>query len=57
MTLREFVRQNRTELTRIINRAIGNEENTSMNDHERELWVTNDECLYNWAKSEGVRLS
>jgi len=27
-----------------------------LNDRERRLWISNDEHLYLWAKSEGVRL-
>ena len=27
-----------------------------LNDRERHLWIANDESLYLWAKSEGVRL-
>jgi hypothetical protein len=26
-----------------------------LSDHERRLWVLNDEGLYRWARSEGVR--
>ena len=27
-----------------------------LNDEDRRLWVLNDEGLYNWARSEGVRI-
>lgn len=27
-----------------------------LNDRERRLWILNDEGLYNWARSEGVRI-
>lgn len=30
---------------------------TRMNDRERELWVLNDEGLYNWWKSERPRVT
>ena len=56
MTLREFIRTNRKALTAIINRACGNDEDSPMNDSDRETWVMNDEGLYNWARSEGVRI-
>jgi len=56
MTKRDFIRENRDELTRLINRAIGNESDEPMNDSERELWIMNDEGLYNWARSEGVNI-
>lgn len=28
----------------------------SLNDEERRQWILNDEGLYNWARSEGVRI-
>jgi hypothetical protein len=58
MTLREFIRENRNELDRAIARAMGRtvEELPYRNDEERRLWVLNDEGLYNWARSEGVRI-
>lgn len=27
-----------------------------LDDAERRLWILNDEGLYNWARSEGVRI-
>ena len=27
-----------------------------IDDEERELWILNDEGLYNWARSEGVQI-
>ena len=27
-----------------------------LSDEERRLWILNDEGLYNWARSEGVRI-
>lgn len=31
-------------------------EDYRINDEERRLWILNDEGLYSWARSEGVRI-
>ena len=54
MKLSEFIREHRQELDECIKRACPN--NARFNDDERRLWILNDEGLYNWAKSEGVRI-
>lgn len=56
MTLRQFIRENRAELDAAIARALGRDSNPIPNDREREMWVRNDEGLYHWARSEGVRV-
>jgi hypothetical protein len=56
MKLADFIRENREELDRCIARALGQDTNPLANDAERRLWVLNDEGLYNWARSEGVRI-
>lgn len=53
MTMREFIKKNRKELDEAIKRACPN---VRLNDEEREAWINNDESLYNWARSEGVRI-
>ena len=53
MTMREFLDENRGELSRLI-RAQPSLENIPLDDDELELWIANDEGLYHWAKSEGV---
>ena len=53
MTLREFIKQNRQELDTCIKRVVPN---VRLNDEERRLWVLNDEGIYNWARSEGVKI-
>ncbi len=55
MTLKQFIKENRAELDACIARALGQETNPLANDNERRLWVLNDEGLYRWARSEGVR--
>ena len=52
MKLRDFIRQNREDLDAIIRQGL-NQPNLRLNDEEREMWVLNDEGLYQWAKSEG----
>jgi hypothetical protein len=54
VTLRAFLRENRAELDAAITRACPNV--GTLNDNERRLWVLNDEGLYLWARSEGVRI-
>ena len=63
MTLREFIREHREELDECIARRMSVPGATVQvddlqyrNDEERRLWILNDEGLYNWARSEGVRI-
>jgi hypothetical protein len=50
--MRDFIRENREELDRLIKpHVVG-----SLNDNDRRDWIMNDESLYMWAKSEGVRV-
>lgn len=53
MTLREFIRENRQVLDECIRQVVPN---ARLNNEERRLWILNDESLYNWARSEGVRI-
>jgi len=53
MTMRDFIKENRAELDAAIKRMCPN---CGLNDEERRLWVLNDEGLYRWARSEGVRI-
>lgn len=56
MSLSQFIKENRAELDAAIARAIGRDKNPYPNDRERRLWVLNDEGLYLWARSEGVKI-
>jgi hypothetical protein len=53
MNMQDFIRENREELDECIQRACPG---APKNDNERRLWVLNDEGLYMWARSEGVRI-
>jgi len=56
MTFKQFIKEHRAELDACIARALGMEHNPNANDNERRLWILNDEGLYLWARSEGVRI-
>jgi len=58
MTLRQFIRDNRSELDAAIARgmSVSVDDLHRRNDDERRLWILNDEGLYRWARSEGVRI-
>lgn len=53
MTLMTFIRQNKAEIDAAIRQACPN---AKLNNHEREMWILNDESLYRWARSEGVKI-
>jgi len=53
MTMQQFIKENREELDNAIQRAAPG---SPRNDSERRLWILNDEGLYRWARSEGVRI-
>ena len=54
MSMREFIKKNRVALDQAIQTACPN--GPRLSDHERERWILNDEGLYRWARSEGVRI-
>ena len=55
-SLQQFIREHRAELDATIARALRCDTNPRANDEERRLWILNDEGLYHWARSEGVRI-
>ena len=67
MTIRQFIKEHRQELDEAINGAIYRYDGRGgrgkipdpppkRNDEERRQWILNDEGLYNWARSERVRI-
>lgn len=56
MSKREFIRQNRKEIDKIIRSGNGCSNIGSLNDSDREDWIMNVEYLYDWARREGVPL-
>jgi hypothetical protein len=75
MSIRDFIREHRSELKEAISRQLNHvprqascdcpksgtdhyhtDRNNRLDDAELRLWVLNDEGLYNWARSEGVRI-
>lgn len=64
MSMRDFITENKTELDIAIYRALNDwEQGTAnsisgmrLNNEDREQWILNDEGLYNWARSSGVRI-
>ena len=53
MNLQQFIKTNKSELDLCIKNVCPD---ICLNNDERRLWILNDEGLYNWAKSEGVRI-
>jgi hypothetical protein len=54
-SLREFIREHRADIDQAIRRVVRHPGFT-INDAERRQWILNDEGLYRWARSEGVRI-
>jgi len=53
MTLREFIKENKEELDKAIKKVVPD---AKLNNEERRLWILNDEGLYRWARSKGVKI-
>lgn len=57
MTLQKFIKENRLAIDQTILRILKYPgEFKNLNDKERRLWILNDEGLYNWARSEGIKI-
>ena len=54
--MKQFIKDNRQELDKIIKKRQGFCQYPRLNDTDRHEWIMNDEGLYNWARSEGVRV-
>lgn len=55
MNMRDFIKENRTEIDAGIRRALDRPD-YRLNDAERRQWIANDEGLYLWARGEGVNV-
>ena len=53
MSLRQFIRDNREDIDHCIKKRFPG---CRIDNAERRLWILNDESLYHWARSEGVRI-
>lgn len=51
--LKQFIREHRKGIDESIRDVCPNI--GKLNDGDRQDWIRNDEGLYNWAKSEGVK--
>ena len=51
MTLTQFIQENRSDIDSFIRSQVPE---CNIDNDERELWILNDEGLYNWALSESV---
>lgn len=67
MTMTQFIRDNREEIDAAINAVLYRHDGKGgrgtipspppkRNDSERRDWIANDEGLYRWARSSGVRV-
>jgi hypothetical protein len=67
MRFREFIKEHRQEIDNVINSVTYRHDGKggrgtiptpapTYNDEERREWVLNDEGVYRWARSEGVRI-
>lgn len=54
MSMREFIRQNREEIDAAIRSTCDNL--GKLNNEDRQDWIMNDEGLYSWARSSGVKI-
>ncbi len=53
MTLKDFIKNNKVELDACIHRVVPD---YKLNNDERRQWILNDDGLYRWARSEGVKI-
>lgn len=53
MTMKQFLQVNRETIDQGVKNAY---DITLTNDSERVEWINNEESLYNWARSERVRI-
>ena len=56
MSLKQFIRINRPQLDDAIRAALHARGGLQLNDSDRAEWILNDEGLYLWARSCGVKV-
>ena len=56
MSLKQFIRINRPQLDDAIRAALHVRGGLQLNDSDRAEWILNDEGLYLWARSCGVKV-
>ncbi len=54
MSIREFIKQNKTEIDKVIRERCPNA--PKLNDEDRRQWILNDEYLYNTARGQEVNI-
>ena len=55
MNTKLFIKENKEELTECIRKAL-DRPNEQITTKDCIDWIMNDEGLYNWARSEGVKI-
>jgi hypothetical protein len=55
MTYKQFITTYKADIDQLIKRAVG-DPTFKITNEERRLWILNDEGLYNFARSCGVRI-
>lgn len=53
MTMQQFIKENREQIDQAIKSVCPN---CRLNNSDRRQWILNDEGLYRWARSYGVRI-
>ena len=57
MKFKDFINKNWDEIEHYIRAELNSySPHNDMDFDELEIWVLNDESLYNWARSEGVKI-
>jgi hypothetical protein len=55
MSKKDFIKENKQQIDEYIRHQL-NDPGYILNNHEREMWILNDEHLYLWARRSGVKV-